>query len=1071
MHMKTLSQKLNMTFIRNSLIILFTTGAFLSLAQNRVVTGRVTDQLEKQSLPGVNVIVKGTTNGTVTDQDGKYALTITSNTATLVFSFIGFKTMEVQIGERDLIDVQLTADITQLSEVVVTGTGVATEKRKLAISVESVTADKLPQAPTASIDQALVGKVAGAQISSVSGDPGAQVQILLRGINTIQRGTTPMILVDGVQMGPTALNTLDLASVESVEIVQGAAAATIYGAQGANGVIQVMTKKGKPGKVSVDFSTSYAQNEFLNVGGLRKAELHAFKTDASNNVVTAGNAVITLDPTDLTWTGSIVYDALNPTSNANKPYGVNLKYYDHFSQFFTKAATTNNLLRISGGKENVDFSISVSNNRQEAAIKNGGASNRTNFTSNLGFEIVKGLTLRSITQMAYTENTVNHYIFGVFNSRPFVNFDERDVDGDYGANYGGAGGVNGYNPNYYNQYTDDETKTVDVLQSFDVTYKFPKFVELNSKYGLNYQNRERIYSAYNQTENNNNQAVAYYWTGFFVDDETGEIDNFRRETTFQNSVTKANINFDFKEDFKMSFPLRSSTLLLFDYRKNNQVNYTTYGQGLPTYLPYTAANASTFRIVQGVDNTGTIPFVTYGYLVNQRFEYGDIVGISGGFRTDYSSAFGEGSEPFTFPRGDAFFRLSGFDFWDQSGISNAILDFKVRAAYGEAGIQPFAFDRYVTLPAGTVGDNSIFKLPITSANPALNVEVSKETELGFDVVVNALDKTAWLNNITLSGTYWDRSSRDVIYNVDAAPSTGVGNLKTNAFSLASNGIQFSLSTKLYRSTNFSWNFTTNFGKATSKITDVIGGSEIVLISNAGSTNYVLKAGEKIGQLYGFKILTRVDQVNPLTGEPFIPAGEQNKYTVASNGFVVETATKQPYFTANLFSFGDPNPDFNMSFINDFTYKTWLNVGFQVDMVSGSHLYNQTKEWMYRDGIHSDYNNPITINGETGNWTAFYRGTYAQRSFNGTKDYFYEDASFVRLRNVNIAVDLASLVKIPAVRQFQIVLTGRNLWTKTNYSGFDPEISSGALNSAWDRGTDHNSMPNLKSLQIGLNLGF
>ncbi len=929
----------------------------------------------------------------------------------------------------------------------------------------------MPQAPTASLDQALVGKVAGAQISSVSGDPGAQVQILLRGINTIQRGTTPMILVDGVQMGPTALNTLDLASVESVEIVQGAAAATIYGAQGANGVIQVITKKGKPGKVQIDFSTSIATNEFLNVGNLRKADMHAFATDANNNVVTSGGVPITLDNTDLTWSGGIVYNALDPNSNANKPYGANFKYYDHFDQFFATAKTTNNLLRLSGGKEKFDFSVSVSNNRQEAAVKNGGYVDRSNFTSNLGFEITKGLTLRSITQLAYTKNTVNHYIYGVFNSRPFVNFDEKDVDGDYGANYGGAGGVNGYNPNYFNQYTDDLVRTIDVIQSFDVTYKFPKFVEINSKFGLNYQNRERIFTILNQTENNNNQAVAYYWAGNFVDDETGEIDNYRTETSFRNSVTKATINFDLEKDFNLSLPIKTSTLVLFDFRKNVENRYTTYAQGLPTYTPYTPANANNFRVVQGTDFTGRIPFVTYGYLVNQRVEYGDLFGFSAGFRTDYSSAFGEGSKPFTFPRGDAFFRFSGLSFWDDSGISNSILDLKIRAAYGEAGIQPFAFDRYVTLPAGTVGGSSIFKAPVTSANSGLNVEVSKETEVGLDVVINALDNTAWLNNITLSATYWDRSSDDVIYEVDAAPSTGVGNIKTNAFGLASNGFQFSLSTKAYHSDDFTWNLTTNFGKATSEITSVKGDGEIVVLSAAGSTNYVLRAGEKVGQLYGYKILTRVDEINPLTGQPFIPANEQGNYTVASNGYVVERATKQPYFTADLFSFGDPNPNFNMSFINDFTYKDWLSFGFQLDVVSGNRLYNQTKEWMYRDGIHSDYNNPITIDGETGNWTAFYRGAYAQRAFNGTKDYFYEDASFWRLRNVNVAVDFAKLFKLKGFRQLQLAFTGRNIWTKTNYSGLDPEISSGSLNSAWDRGTDHNTMPNLKTYQIGLNIGL
>jgi len=144
---------------------------------------------------------------------------------------------------------------------------------------------------------------------------------------------------------------------------------------------------------------------------------------------------------------------------------------------------------------------------------------------------------------------------------------------------------------------------------------------------------------------------------------------------------------------------------------------------------------------------------------------------------------------------------------------------------------------------------------------------------------------------------------------------------------------------------------------------------------------------------------------------------------------------------------------------------------QWDWVYGSHLYNQTKEWMYRDGIHGDYDDQITINGETGAWTAFYRGVYAQVSRNGTKNYFYENASFGRLRNLSAAFDLAKFIKVPGIRKAQLVFTGRNILTITKYTGMDPEISSGSLNSSWDRGVDHNSIPNIKSYQVGLNLGF
>jgi TonB-dependent starch-binding outer membrane protein SusC len=1069
-------------------------------AQDRTVSGKVTATEDGSPLPGVNVVVKGTTNGTVTDADGNFKLTISGSGSSLVFSFIGLATADVLIGERTVVDVSLGLDVTQLSEVVVTGTGVATERRKLAISVESVSADLLPSAPTASIDQALVGKIAGAQISSVSGAPGAQVQILLRGINTIQGGTTPMILVDGIQLYNTSLNTLDLSSVERVEVVQGAAAATIYGAQGANGVIQIFTKKGKKGKPSIDFSTNISQSEFLNIGNLKKAELHGFDTDVSGNVIDADNGnILAQDSQTLQWSGSLGYDALDPTRTADKSYVGNLKYYDHFKQAFAKANTTNTNIRISGASDKIDYAFSVSNNHQESNFKNGGYNDRTNFTSNIGIELLKGLSFRSITQLAYTDNTTNAYVYGLFNARPFVNFDEKNSDGFYAPNTGGAAGVNGFNPNYWTAYSNNEVKTVDVIQNFSATYKLPKFVELDMKYGLNWQSSEQIYSRDNET---NNQTATYfdsadgifkplndynftgYWYGGsptgpfgtgFVDNIFGEIDRYQTKRTFQNWISKATINFDFEKDFNLSLPIKTSTLVSFDWRKNIDKRYSAFFAGFPTEGPFTEANASSTGVVTDLipgtrtPLNGEVPFITYGYLVNQRVDYGDLGGFSVGFRSDYSSAFGSGSKPFTFPRGDAYFRISGLDFWDNTGISNVLLEWKLRAAFGKAGIQPTPFDRYITVPAAQVGGESGFKSPIVISNPDLQVEISQEIEIGSDLTFNILDNTAWLNNINLSITYWKRSTKNAIWNVEAPPSSGSGQITTNAFSLSSNGFQASLSTKVYHNDNFSWNFTTNFTKATSEITDVLGG-EVAITSAAGSTGYILTPNRKIGQLFGYLGLHSVDEKNPATGNPYIAVTDQANYVVASNGWVVSRSTKQPYFTPDLYSFGDPNPKFNMSFINDFSFKGFLTFGFQLDWVNGSHLYNQTKEWMYRDGIHSDYNNPISIDGETGAWTAFYRGVYAQVSRNGTKNYFYEDASFLRLRNVNVGVDIAKLLKVP-LRTLQLVFTGRNLWTKTNYTGLDPEISSGSTNSSWDRAVDHNTLPNFKSYQIGLNIGF
>ena len=1054
-------------------------------AQDRTVSGKVTTAEDGSGLPGVSVRVKGTAVGTQTDASGNYSIALPTNATKLQFSFIGMTSDEVTIGTKTVVNLKMGTDVRQLSEIVVTGVGVATNKAKLAFAVESISSKSLPQAPTASIDQALVGKIAGAQITSKNGTPGAGVNIVLRGINTINRGTTPMIMIDGIQVASTDLNSIDLSIIDRIEVVQGAASATIYGAQGANGVIQLFTKKGKSGQLNVDFSTSYSENSYLNIGGVRKAQKHAFGTDASNNVLSAGagNPILAQDPVTGLYNGNVIYNPLDINSNMNKPYNANLKYYDHFASFFVPASTLNNSVSVSGGKDKFDFAFSLSNNRQGSNVINNGDFNRTNVTANIGAEIAPKLKFRSITQLIYTKNTIKsndrNILYSINNTRPFANYDQTLTNGDYPAYVGDAAGVNGFNPNFYQQYLSHNGNKVDVIQNLNLNYELNKFVELDAKYGINYQRDEDIYIYNNQTTNPNIAALpsGYYLSGYGTD-KKGEIDNFGITKNAQNFLATATIRTDFKKDFNLSLPITTSTQISFDWRKQTNDQYVTYQLGLPTYTPFTPAQGTTTLVrpfsVSGTTasplGTYTEPFVTYGYVLNQRVEYGEIAGISGGLRSDYSSAFGGGSKPFTFPRGDIYVRLSSMDFWKNSAIANTLGEFKLRAAYGEAGIQPRPFDRYVTLSTRNVGGIGAFFFPTAQSNPDLNVEVSKELEIGTDLSLNLSKNVNVLNDIRLSATYWKRNTDGAIWNIDVAPSSGAGTIKTNAFGIGSNGIQAQISAMAFKSKGFTWNTTINFSKQTSEITAVDGNREIVIISSAGSTNYVLKAGEKIGQLYGFKALYDLNWKKP-DGTLEIPEGQQSLYEVASNGFVVNKATKQPYFTADRYSFGDPNPAFNMSFINDFTINGYINLGFQVDWVSGSHIYNQTKQWMYRDGIHADYEKELTVNGQTGAWTAFYRGIYAQRQANGTKDYFYEDASFVRLRNVQIGIDLARAFNIKAFKKLQLVLSGRNLLTFTKYTGFDPEVSSGTDNSAWDRGTDHNTMPNLRSYQVGLNFGF
>lgn len=1074
-------------------------------AQDRTITGKVVSAEDGSAIPGASVAIKGTNRGTTTDALGVYTVSVPANNRTLVFSFVGTATQEIAVGNQSQIDVRLVSDSRQLTEVVVTGTGVETSKARLGMAVESISGKNLPPTPSASIDQALVGKIAGAQIQSISGNPGDPVNIVLRGINTVQGSTRPLIMVDGVQVAATDINSLDLTNVDRVEVVQGAASSALYGAQGANGVIQIFTKRGKLGKAQVNFTSSYATNEFLNVGNVKKADLHPYLTDASGNLVGSSGNIIQLDQyggiagggtTGLSYQygGGTRYAIQDIRNVANKPYVGNFKYYDHFKQVFQTGYTTNNAINVSGAGERSDYNIALSNNHTLTPILKNGYLDRTNVSVNLGFEIAKGLTIRSITQLVYTKNTIKpqlgapggtYYglgnrqgannqgggsaVYGFLNTSPFFDLTAQTADGNYPYwQRAGFVSVNASNPFYRLQYTDGLDNKVEIVQNFQADYRVNKFLDLNVKYGINYRNENARWTYYNQSQNiTSNQFNV--WASNYGTDNTGEIDNFQYNNTNQNLLASANFQTDFQRDFSSKLPIRTSTLALFDYRNQQYKELDTYGTGIGLSPPFNILAANSKNVILDYRQ----PFITYGYLVDQRIEVGDFGGITAGFRSDYSSAFGQGSKPFTFPHVNAY--LNPLLFFKNSSLQNTLPYFKLRAAYGQAGIQPSAFDRFPILDNYSLGSLQTYSIQQSSNNPKINVEISTEKEIGLDFGLNASSRS-WFRSVNGSLSYWSRSTSGAIYQVSVPPSTGSTGLLTNAIGIGSNGFQFSLNIPVYTSPSLKWDFTTNFGHQLTKITSISGGADIILTTSAGSTALVLTPGAPIGQIYGYKALTSLD-FKRQDGTRYIQPGDESKYSIV-DGRVVNNSTYQMQFTNETYPLMNPNPKFNMSFINGITFKNFLTLNFQFDWVYGNKLYNQTKEWMYRDGIHGDFTKPVTINGNTGAFTAYWSsayynlfGTTRGPGNNATKDFFVEDASFVRLRNISLGFDLARIVRLPVLNRAQLVLTGRNLLTFTKYTGFDPEISSGRANSAFDRGVDHSSLPNIKSYQVGLNIGF
>lgn len=524
---------------------------------------------------------------------------------------------------------------------------------------------------------------------------------------------------------------------------------------------------------------------------------------------------------------------------------------------------------------------------------------------------------------------------------------------------------------------------------------------------------------------------------------------------------------DFLKDFNSKIPIRTVTQVSYDWRSENYRSYFANGTQLPVYPPVNIDLA-------GVKNTGDDywAFTTFGVLFNQTIEYGNIAGISGGLRSDYSSEFGQGLKPFTFPRGTIFFRPS--ELFKSHRLIN---DWKVRAAYGEAGIQPGHYQRQVTLNVATLGNSVALSLPVTASNPDLLVQRSKELEIGTDIGLNLFAGGDWLNKINFSGTYWKRNSDDVIQQADVAPSSGFNNRVDNLTSISSRGVDLSLDATMYSTPAVIWNMGVRLGIAKSKVEKISNGLDVI------QGQFALKQGQEVGIFYGQTVLTSLDQLKP-DGTRYIPETDKGKYTIA-NGQVVNINTNSVVISAanDQAVIGKAYPNFTSSLINTVNLFKSLIISFQFDWVHSNNIYNLTKQWMYSPaggsggvgGIPIDFDKPVTINGKTGAFVNYYQSLY---NLVKPTSWFAEDGSFIRLRDLSVTYDLHNVVKAGWVKRFSVTASGRNLLTFTKYSGMDPENTTSVdaqgnalTGTGTSKGVDYFGIPNLRSYQLGVNIGF
>ncbi|HEY9046803.1 MAG TPA: SusC/RagA family TonB-linked outer membrane protein [Ohtaekwangia sp.] len=1033
-------------FLLLMLVLLW--ASFESIGQSRAISGKVISAEDGSSLPGVNVLVKGTTDGTVTDAEGKYSLLVPPN-AVLIFSFIGLKSEEASVGELAIVDVSMSSDVTQLTEVVITGVGSATDRKKVAIDVASVSGKNLVPSAVGSMDQALQGKIAGAQIQLNDGSPGATANIQLRGINSLG-DSNPIILLDGIQI--TTMAGLDITNIDRVEVVKGAAAGMLYGAQGANGVIQIFTKKGaKDRKIAITYNGKYFVDEAIRGKVDLIASMHHYDTDANGYILSTGGGAIAADATTGTWTDPLVN--LTADLKNDKPYKE--KTYNHLDQAYRTAKSQNHSLNISGAEGKVDYNLNVNWLTQEN-VRNGRLQ-RQNISLNLGAELVKGLTLRSITQVMFEdENLLSGNRFALVNSYPWIDFNSTYTNGYKVIK---PKSENEYNPLSELEWRTRSGKTNKIIENVNLNYKFPKFFEVDYKYGI-------------QVSNLNDKDIVRSQKGYLEPSDafwgpspgTGGVTIENQKSTYQNSLLSLYARLNFKDDFNWNIPLTSTTQFTYDWRKDIYEQFSGTANGF-AYPPYNLSNGQSQSTSSELDE-----FITYGYLVNQTFDYGDLLGVSIGFRSDYSSEFGfttDGSsvKPYTFPRGTAYFNVS------ELFKSNLIGNWKLRAAYGEAGVQPNRYARQVTLSSQTYGTASGLYNPSTAKNAALVVQRNKELELGSDLTLIPLLSDSWLNKVTLGFTYWDRKGKDIIQPANLPPSSGAGQILDNLISLSSHGIELSADMFMLNTKNFSWNLGLRYATAKTVVDKISQGLDVPYGDNG---TFLIREGQPLGVMIGQVPIRSLDEKSP-DGTPYIADADKAGYEVVSTQYgdlVVNKTTKVGLLTGadDKRVMGNPQPKFFGSIINDFTLFKNIQVNMQWDFVKGNKIFNQTRQWLYRDRLSKDFDLPVTINGESGAYVTMYNSMYNSIQPTG---WFVEDGSFMRLRSLSVSYNLKSILNANWTRQFSVTLSGRNLVTFTNYRGLDPEstsVGSDGTNGP-TRGIDSFGFPNVKSYQVGLTIGL
>lgn len=1022
--------------------------AFQAMAQERTVTGTVTDKTDGLPLPGVSVKVKGTNIGTSTGGDGRFSVRVPQGSTTLVLTYIGYATQEASVGSSGVVNVQLATDAKQLSEVIVTGVAGATTKEKLTVSVTKVSEERLNAVTGTSLAGALSGKVAGIKASASSGTPGSSVDIQLRADNNLNNvGSGPLILVDGV-IYTGSLADINADDVSSMEVVKGAAASALYGSRAGNGVIAVTTKRGNSialNTVKVNVRNEVGMQEIANTLDLSTHHPFALAADYQQFVGTFTKYQGVTYPAGYRDAGYSPLISGNRVPKADhymdNPYGVTRNQQN---DFFNTGINYANFVSMTSRTEKTGVYASFENNSQEGVIEMTDGYKRQNFRFNVDQQIAPWLKFSTSNLLVNTKTeypgSSGNIFFNVALAEPDVNMHQFNPDGQpyyLRMNHWSGETVNPLYPLYKVQRNN---KRFNWIGNFALNARVTSWANFDVSHSIERSNyRYRNYSPKDTWTPTGGTAAT---NGMSY--TNGNLHDYSEDGNSQNTQATLNMVKDFGD-----LTVRGKLSYLYENRRyeNYQVLSSQLGvAGIPTYDNFAVINdAGSLNETERAQN----------YFAILGLDYKDKLLFDGMYRYDGSSLFGSAE------RWNPYFRLSGAYRISEDVKIPGIDELKIRAAYGTAGIRPGFSWQYETFTLNNGSASAVQR-----GNQNLKPSKTAETEIGLNV--------DFLKKFSFEAVYAQSTTDDQFLNVPLLGflNNGFTRQYRNAGSVDSKTLEFSLGANWVNKKDFSWSSNIVFSRIRQKITDlpispyVFGDTD-----GGGQQMFYIKGNETYGSMYGHTWVKSLDQMSKQ-----LPAGKTiGDYEINSAGYVIAKGTQGTIAEkaikqlddkgAILFGkIGDGNADFNMGFANTLNYKR-ATFYFLLDLKKGGDIYNAKGQWLTRD-----LRNPeMDMGGVAQADKKAYDYFLNFYDVNTPNSYWVEDGTYLKLREVALGYTfpLKSLnVFGGVVKSITAKVVGRNLLTFTGYSGYDPEV--GTLRQPYD-GTY--KYPNFRNYAFSLSMDF